>query len=105
MLGFLHNAHCLVLLVELNDTVAFRVIDVVAEHRGAMFERGCLAQLAAQTVAVEDVVAEHEGACIVTDEVLTEQEGLSQTVRAWLNLVLQRDAVSGAIAKQALEIR
>ena len=92
--------------VELHDTEALGVVNVVAEDRGAA-RLGVLdgaRQVARQAVAVEDVVAEHQGARLSADEVLADGEGLRQAVRARLLCVGQVHAVARAVPEQALEV-
>ena len=70
MLGFFDDADRLVVGVEFHDAIPLGVIHVIAEHRGALLNGGRLAQLAPETIAVEDVVAEHKRARIAVDELL-----------------------------------
>ena len=94
------------LAVELHDAEALGVVHVVAEDRGPP-GLGVLhgaRQVAAETVAVEDVVAEHQGARLAGDEVLADGEGLRQAVGARLLGVGQVHAVARAVPEQALEV-
>ena len=105
MLGFLDNADRLVVGIEFHDAIPLGVVHVIPEHRGALLNGGRLAQLASQTIAIEDVVAEHKRARVAVDELLTKQKGLRQAVGAGLHLVAQRDAVLRTVAEQTLEVR
>ena len=105
MLRLLHDGDGLLVLVELDHAVAFRVVHVVAEHRGTMLGRSRLAQRAAQAIAVEDVVAQHQSARLAVDELLAQQERLGQAVGARLHLVGEAHAVLAAVAQQTLEVR
>ena len=92
--------------IELDDPEALRVVDVVAEDRGAA-RLGVLdgaRQVAGQAVAVEDVVAQHQGARLSADEVLADGEGLRQAVRRGLLRVGEVHAVARAVPEQALEV-
>ena len=62
MRRLLFDGHDLLVVIELHDTVALRIVHVIAEHRGAALDVRSAFQLLAQAVAVEDVVAEHERA-------------------------------------------
>ena len=78
--------------VELGDAVALGVMHVVGEDGGAGAALVSVPEYLVKVVAVEDVVAEHEGRVVVADEVGADDEGLSETVRAGLDGVLQVDA-------------
>ena len=108
MLGFLLDGHGLLVRVELDHAVTFRIVHVVAEHGRALAVlrlRLRLAQRGAQSIAVEDVVAEHERARLARDELLAQQERLRQTIRGRLHHVGEFHTVLAAVAKQAFEIR
>ena len=92
--------------IELHDTEALGVVDVVAEDRGAA-RLGVLdgaRQVARQAVAVEDVVAEHQRARLAGDEPLADGEGLREAVGAGLLGVGEAHAVARAVPEQALEV-
>lgn len=94
------------LRIELHDAEALRVVNVVAEDRGAA-QLGVLdgaRQVARQAVAVEDVVAEHERARLAGDELLTDGEGLRQAVGARLLGIGEVHTVARAVPEQALEV-
>eukprot|EP01135_Chromosphaera_perkinsii_P011152 Nk52_evm1s2353 gene=Nk52_evmTU1s2353 len=61
------------------------------------------AQLGAHALAVEQVVAEHQGDLVAVQELLTESEGLGQTVRRGLDGVLEVHAEAVAVAEDPLE--
>lgn len=74
-------------IVELNDTEAFRVGRVVAEHGYRTILLSILdgsAQVAAQAITVEGVIAKHQGARLAAGELLTANERLGQAVEAGL---------------------
>ena len=56
-----------------------------------------------ESVAVEEVVAEHETDAVIADEVLADQEGLSQAVGAGLLGVLESHAIVAAVAEEPTE--
>lgn len=94
------------LAVELHDAEALRVVNMVAEDRGAA-RLGVLdgaRQVARQAVAVEDVVAEHQRARLAVNELLADGERLRQAVRARLLCIGEVNAVAGAVPEQALEV-
>ena len=108
MLGLLLDGHGVELLVELHHAEALGVVHVVAEHGGAALALGALdggAQVAPQAVAVEDVVAQHQRAAVAAHELLADDEGLRQAVRAGLLGVGQAHAVVRAVLEQTLEVR
>ena len=75
----------------------------IGKDRGAAFLAAGLCQILAQRVAVENVVAQHQRAAVVSDEGLTDDEGLGQTVRRGLHRIAERDAPAAAVAQQLLE--
>src|SRR5690606_41291673 len=83
----------------------FRVGHVIAKHRGAPLTVGGLTQRGAETIAVEDVVAENQADAAVTDELLTDLERLSQSVRRGLFGITKRDTEIRTIAKQLAKVR
>lgn len=104
--GLLLDGDGAALPVELHDAEALGVVHVVAEDRGPA-RLGVLdgaRQVAAETVAVEDVVAEHQGARLAGDELLADGEGLRQAVGARLLGVGEVHAVARAVPEQALEV-
>ena len=107
MLRLLLQGQHVEVLIELHNTEPLRIFHVITEHRGAPMGLGCLhrlAQMAPQTVAVEDVVAEHEGAGLARGEILADDEGLGEAVRRGLLGVGERDAEVGTVAQQTLEV-
>lgn len=96
------------ILVELDHAIPFRIVDIIAEHARAPAGLGLrdrAAQGRAQTIAVEDVVAQHQRAWLARDELLTQQERLSQTIRRRLHLVREPHPVMRTITQKTLEIR
>ncbi|MNO89191.1 hypothetical protein D3C76_806680 [compost metagenome] len=89
--------------IELHDAVTLRVVDVVGEHAGAGFALGRVQQQFMQVVAMEDVVAEYQRIEVVADEGFADQEGLGQSVRGFLECVVQVEAPLAAVAQQLLE--
>ena len=98
----------LLVLVELDHAVTFRIVHIVAEHTCALTELRLAyraTQRGTQTVAVEDVVSQHERARFSVDELLPQQERLCQAVRAGLHLVGEVHAVMRAVSQELFEIR
>ena len=94
------------LAIELHDTEALGVVDVITEHGGAA-HGGVLdgfLEVARESITVEDVVAQHERARLAGDEVLADGERLGQAVGAGLLGVGQVHAVARAVPEQALEV-
>jgi len=105
LLRLLFDGQRLAVLVEVDHAEALRILDPVAEHRGALLlTRGAL-QLLGEVLAVEDVVAEDQAYRIVADELFTDQEGLGQAVRRRLFGVTEVDPELAAVAQQVLVLR
>ena len=81
--GFLFYAEAVALLVELSHTIAFRIVDPVAEDRSLLLlvgsSYGFLEHLG-ESRSMEDIVAKHEASAVVADEVLADSEGLSKSI-------------------------
>lgn len=105
LLGFFFQRQYRAPRIELSHAVAFGVVHVVGEHAGAVGAGHGVSQQVVKVVAVEDVVAQYQRRGVVADEFLADQEGLRQTIRAWLDGVLQVQAPLAAVAQQLLETR
>lgn len=102
------DGHGLLTLVELDHAVTLRIVDIIAEHARALAGLGLrdrATQSRTQTIAVEDVVSQHQRARLARDELLTQQERLSQTIRRRLHLVREPHPVMRTIAQEPLEVR
>ena len=88
VLRLLLDGDGLSVLVEGDDTETLRIIDIVAEDGRAGFLRCGLAECLLEAVAREDVVSEDHRDRIVTDEVCAQDEGLCESIRGWLYLIL-----------------
>ncbi len=105
---FLFDAHAVALAVEFGHAVALRVADPVAEDGGLALLLGRpdrFQQQGCEAHAVEDVVSQDQAGAIAADELLSDEEGLRQAVRAGLLGIRETDAVVGAVAQQAPEGR
>ena len=91
------------LVVEFHHPEAFRIVDVVAKDGRPAGLLGRRLNQLGQAGAVVDVVAEDQADRIVTDEVLAEDEGFSEAVWLFLDLVGEVQAQFGAVAQQLLE--
>ena len=82
---FLHGKNLFV-CVKLHHAKALRVGHIVAEDGSPPFFRipPGLLQNGGEVVAIENVVAQDHGAGLVSNEFLTDQESLRQTVRGGL---------------------
>ena len=87
------------LRIELDNSVAFGVVDGVCENAGAFFLQRSLAQFLDQVMSVKNIVPEHQRAAAGADKLLADQERLGNTFGLWLNRVLEMDSVAGAIAE------
>jgi len=99
------DAQGLAVSIEFHHTKALRVGHVVTEHCGALVTRRGLQQGFTETGAVENVVAEHQTDVVFTDELTTDDERLSEAVRARLNRVTEAQTQLAAVAEHALEAR
>ena len=99
------EAHSFTLLVELDDTVALRVADVVGKDRRAVRLRGRALHHDSEVGAIEDIVAQDERTALTREELLANQERLRKAFRLRLHRVRDRDAPLRAVAEQALEVR
>ena len=108
LLGFLLYADAVALFIELGHAVTLGVGDPIAKHSGFVFFFGstyCILKHLGETIAVEDVVAQNETSAVVADELLTDDEGLGQTIGGGLFGVFEMDTIIGAVAQKTLEAR
>ena len=106
-LGLLLDGDGVVLPVELHHAEALRVVDAVAEDRGALPRLGArhgAAQAPRQAVAVEDVVAQDQGAGLAARKVVSDDEGLRQAVGFGLLGVGEAHSEVRAVAQEPLEV-
>lgn len=99
------EAHGLALLVELDDTIALGVADVVGKDRRAVRLRGRTLHHDSEVGAIEDIVAQDERTALAREELLANQERLRKAFRLRLHRVRDRDAPLRTVAEQALEVR
>ncbi len=105
MLRFLFNRQAPALLVELGHAVPLRIRHPVAEHRGLAFSgvsHGFPEQFH-EAVAVEDVVSEHKADIVVSDELLSDYEGLRETVRRRLFRITEADSEIAPVTEKSSE--
>src|SRR6185436_8851445 len=100
---FLVDANGPSLLVELDDTVSFRIADPIGEHGGAVLLPGRGPKIVRQVRAVKDVVSKRERDTIVPDELLPDEKGLREALRGWLHGILNGQADVTAVAEEPLE--
>jgi hypothetical protein len=96
-----HDVHNASVGIELDNTVALRVLDGIAEDRPA----GVVAERRAQEVqlAVEEVVPEDEAHLALPDELRAVDEGFRNPLRFGLDGVREGDAPLATITEQLLE--
>ena len=102
----LFDAEAVAFGVELSNTVAFGVVDKIAEDGSLAVLLGgtyTLAQQLAEACSVEDVVAQDQTGTVVADELFTDDESLSQSVGRGLLGVFEVEAIVAAVAQQTLE--
>ena len=106
MLRLLLDRNRLAVVVKFHDTKTLRIIYIVAEYGGA-FPFFCILyrrfQTLFQTVAGKDIVAQHHGHTVISDELLANDEGLGQSVGAWLYCIGKIHAKLMAVPQKFLE--
>ena len=98
----------LAVLVEFHDAEALRIVDIVAEHRGALAVCRVLdrrLQALFETVTGKNIVAEHHGDAVVADEIRADDERLRESVGRRLDGVGQAQTELFAVAEQLLKAR
>src|SRR5579859_6932195 len=104
-LRLLFQAERLALPVELNYTVAFRIVHGVGKDASSTFTlRGGLHRLD-KVMPVEDVVAQNQRAATGVDELFTDQERLRNAFWFRLRGVGECQAKTGTVAEKMLEFR
>ena len=88
MLRLLLDGDGLSVLVEGDDTETLRIVNIVAENGRARFLRRGLTECLLKAVAGEDVIAENHRYRIITDKICAQDEGLCESIRGWLYLIL-----------------
>ena len=89
--------------IELDNTVAFRIIHMIAEDRrsrGELFEGGTKT-----AASVEDVVAKDQGDRVTADEGFGDEKGLCDAVWFRLLAIFDGDAHARAVTKELFEAR
>src|SRR5690554_3454675 len=99
LLWFFFQRYGLVVVVELHNAIALRVVYVVGEYRGPRATPGRPAQLLVQVMAIEDVVSQYQRRVVVAYEAFAYDESLCQAF--WLGLlgIRQVDAPLCAVAQ------
>ncbi len=92
-------------IVELGHAVAFRVLHMVGENRGITRPVHGAGQEFVQVVPIENIVTQDQSARATSNELLTDQKSLRQSVRARLHRITQADAPLAAVPKQAFKAR
>lgn len=92
--------------IKFYDSETLRIIYIIAEY-GCAFSGlrifYCCFQAFVQTVSEENVVAKYHGNGIIPDELLADDEGLCQSVRAWLHFVGKLYTELMAVSEQCLK--
>ncbi|MPN05882.1 hypothetical protein SDC9_153136 [bioreactor metagenome] len=99
MLRFLFYRNGFLVRIELHNSKAFRILDMVSEYSSALLFCCGTLQHVCQTAAMVNIVSKNQADRIVTDEFFTDKECLSQPVRAFLHLVFDMDAQICTIAE------
>lgn len=96
------NGQGLTLCVKFHYAKAFRIANVIAKHRSVLILLRILnglSQCVSKAAAVKDVIPQHH-AGVVADEGFSQQNRLSQSVRAGLHHIAEADAKLTAIPQQ-----
>ncbi len=84
MLRFLLDAQTITLLIKLSHTISLWITYTMTEN-GCLVVLLCiyysLMQHLVQTCAIEDIITQYKASRIITDELLTDYEGLCQAIR------------------------
>ena len=104
VLGLLLDRDSTAILVELNDTKALGVVDLIAKNRSPLCARGSVLEHLLEAMPKEDVVAQNKRTRIAVDKLLAEDKGLCKAIWRRLNLVGKVKTKHRAIAKEALEV-
>ena len=102
---FFLDGQRLAVLVELDDTIAFRVFDRIGEDGSALLTAAGLLQVGSKIMAIEDVVTQHQRAPITTDKIGADYESLRNAFRFSLHGITNRNPPLAAVAEQLLETR
>ena len=105
LFGLFFDAGGCARLVKRHHAITLWVVHMVGKYGGTAGLLVCIGQQGVQVVAVKDVVTQHQRTGAVANELLTDDEGLRQAVRAGLNGIAQVHAPLAAIAQQLLETR
>src|SRR5206468_87502 len=103
MLRLLLDRQRTIVLVELDDAVALRIVNAVCEYGRAGVTAVRAAQRIGQAVAIEDVVAENQTARIAADKLGTDEERLRQAARVGLLGVREADPPLRTVAEEVAE--
>ncbi len=101
--GFLDDAAHRAVLGEINDAILARVANPVPEDDGPGAALDSSLQRGAKALSVKEIVAQHQSRTPAGDELATDQEGLSETVRARLDSKFQPQSPGAAVAEQRTE--
>ena len=102
------DAQAVALAVELCHAIALRIIDIIAKDRGETISFRILYALLQQTTearTIEDIITQYQTGAVVANELLTDDEGLSQSVGRGLLGIFKTDTQVGAITQKTLEAR
>ena len=87
MLRLFFQGKDLSVLVEFSHAVSFRITDILTEDGSSSFVFPGLFQDLGEIVSMEQVISQYQTDIVITDEFFAQDKGLSQSVRAWLDLV------------------
>ena len=101
MLWLLLNAEAIALLIKLSHAISLRITYTIAKNGSLVILLCiyyCLMQHLVQPCTIEDIVAKYETSRIITDELLADDECLSQTIGRRLLRILELHTKLATIA-------
>ena len=108
MLWLLFNRNGLAILIKLYDTESLRIIYIVSKY-GSTLTRLCILHCCCQTflhtVSCENIISQYHRNGIITNEFLSNDECLSQSIRAWLYCIRQLHSKLMSVSQQFFESR
>lgn len=105
MFGLFYYRYRFMVTVELDNTVTFRIINVIPENSSAVFDGGGSSQGFAKTISIEDIISKNKCAGFASDKIFSDDESLRQTIRRRLNLVTEIDSILATVSQKSFKVR
>src|SRR6516162_6722873 len=103
LLWFLAKADRFAGSIELDDPVAFGILNPVSENSSAFDSCGCVVQQLRQPMAVKNIVPQGQAHIGVLDEFPADDECLRDALGSWLNRVVDFNPPVGTASQKSLE--